>query len=91
MQVNVHKTAKQSDKSLRTLDDHIWNPLPEHIKAESNFIKFKEAYVSIVTNKYMNHMITTSDLIRSMKMVLIFVLAFQFNMEIYFLDLIVVI
>ena len=42
IQVNVHKTVKYGDKSLRTLGPHIWNSLPEHVKAETNFIKFKE-------------------------------------------------
>ena len=42
MQVNVHKTAKYGDKSLRTLGPHISNSLPEHMKAETNFIKFTE-------------------------------------------------
>ena len=35
MQVNVHKTAKYGDKSLRTLGPHIWN-------SGTNFIKFRE-------------------------------------------------
>ena len=42
IQVNVHKTAKYGDQSLRTLGPHIWNSLPEHMKAETNFIKFRE-------------------------------------------------
>ena len=62
MQVNVHKTAKYGDKSLRTLGPHISNSLPEHMKAETNFIKFTEyitqwfgpickcIFVSILTN-----------------------------------------
>ena len=62
IQVNVHKTAKYGDKSLRTLVPHISNSLPEHVKAETNFIKFTEyitqwfgpickcIFVSILTN-----------------------------------------
>ena len=42
VQVNVHETAKYGDKSSRTLGPHIWNSLPEHMKAETNFIKFRE-------------------------------------------------
>ena len=42
IKVNVHKTAKYDDKSLRTLGAHIWNSLPEHTKVETNFIKFRE-------------------------------------------------
>ena len=42
IQINVHKTAKYGDKSLRTLGPHIWNSLPEHMKPEINFIKFGE-------------------------------------------------
>ena len=38
IQVNVHKGGK----SLRALGPHIWHSLSEHIKAEANFIKFKE-------------------------------------------------
>ena len=76
IQVNVHKKAKYGDKSLLTLGLHIWNSLPKHMKAETNFIKFREYItsgsdqfanvicVSILTNKYVNHMTTTSDLIR---------------------------
>ena len=40
--VNVHKTAKYGDKSLRTLGPHIWNSLLEHMKTETKFIKFRE-------------------------------------------------
>ena len=42
IQVNVHKTAKYVDKSLRTIGPHILNPLSGHIKAETNFIKFRK-------------------------------------------------
>ena len=42
IQVNDHKTAQYGDKCLRTLGPHIWNSLPEHMKAEANFIKFRE-------------------------------------------------
>ena len=43
IQVNVHQTDKYGDKSLRTLGGpHIWNSLPEHMKAKTNSIKFKE-------------------------------------------------
>ena len=42
IQVNVHKIAKYDDKSLRTIGPHIWNPLQEHMKVETNFIKLRE-------------------------------------------------
>ena len=42
IQVNVHKTAKYGNKGLRTLGPHIWNLLPEHMKAETNFTKFSQ-------------------------------------------------
>ena len=44
IQVNVYKTAKYGDESLRTLGPQTWNSLPEHMnmKAETNFIKFRE-------------------------------------------------
>ena len=42
IQVNGHKTAKYGDKSLTTLGVHIRNSLPEHMKAETNFIEFRE-------------------------------------------------
>ena len=45
IQVNTHKTVKYGDKSLRTLGPQIWNSLPEHIKNETDYIKFKE-YIS---------------------------------------------
>ena len=40
IQVNDQKTAKYGDKSLKTLGPHMWNSLPEHMKAEINFNKF---------------------------------------------------
>ena len=45
IQVNTHKTVKYGDKGLRTLGPQIWNSLPEHIKNETDYIKFKE-YIS---------------------------------------------
>ena len=42
IKINFHKTAKYGDKNLKTLSLHIWNSLPEHMKAETNFIKFRE-------------------------------------------------
>ena len=41
IQVNVHKTAKHGDKSLRILGPYIWNSLQDHMKAGTNFIKFR--------------------------------------------------
>ena len=34
IQVNVHKTVKYGDKSMRKLGPHIWNSLPEHMQVE---------------------------------------------------------
>ena len=92
--VNVHKTAKYGDKSLRTIGPHIWNSLPEHVKVETNFIKFREYItsgsdqfasiicVSILTSKCVNHMIATLDLIHSLKTVLNFLfLVFSVNID----------
>ena len=45
IQVNTHKAVKYGDKSLRTLGPHIWNSLPDHIKRETDYKKFKE-YIS---------------------------------------------
>ena len=42
IQVNVHKTVKNDGKSLRTLGPHIWNSFSEHMKVETNSIKFRE-------------------------------------------------
>ena len=63
IQVNVRKTIKYGDKSLKTLHPYIWNSLAEHMKAETHFNKFREHinqwfgpifrcnFVSILTNK----------------------------------------
>ena len=40
--VKCHQTARYGDKSLRCLGPKIWNSLPENIKAEPCYIKFKE-------------------------------------------------
>ena len=37
----VYKKAKYGDKSLRTFGPHIWIKLPDHMKAETNFINFR--------------------------------------------------
>ena len=42
IQVNVHKTVKYGNKTLRTFGPHIWNSLPGNMKAETNLIKFRE-------------------------------------------------
>ena len=39
--VHSRKTAKYSDKSLKTLGPHIWNSLPENIKSETSISIFK--------------------------------------------------
>ena len=39
--VNPHNTAKYGDKSLMTLGPQIWNSLPENLKSETDFNKFK--------------------------------------------------
>ena len=41
-EVNVHITAKNGDKSFKNLGPYVQNSFPEHIKTETNFIKFKE-------------------------------------------------
>ena len=40
--VSTHNTATFGDKSLMTLGPKIWNALPEKVKSETYFIKFKE-------------------------------------------------
>ena len=42
IQVNVPKTAKYGEKSLKILGPHMWSLLTEHAKAETDFIKFRE-------------------------------------------------
>ena len=39
---NNTQVSKYGGKKLKTLGRGIWNSLPEHIKAETNFTKFKE-------------------------------------------------
>ena len=36
------KSATFGDKSLATLGTKIWNALPQNIKAENSYLKFKE-------------------------------------------------
>ena len=40
--VKAHKFATFGDKSLATLGLKIWNALPQNIKAENSYVKFKE-------------------------------------------------
>ena len=40
--VKVRKSATFGDKSLATLGPKIWNALPQNIKAENSYVKFKE-------------------------------------------------
>ena len=40
--VESHNSATYGDKSLMTLDPKIWNILPEKIKSETSYEKFKE-------------------------------------------------
>ena len=40
--VKAHKSATFRDKSLATLGPKIWNALPQNIKAEKSYVKFKE-------------------------------------------------
>ena len=40
--VKSHNSATYGDKSLMTLGLKIWNALPEKIKSETLYIKFKE-------------------------------------------------
>ena len=39
---NNTQVSEYGGKKLKTLGRGIWNSLPEHIKAETNFTKFKE-------------------------------------------------
>ena len=40
--VKTRKSATFGDKSLATLGPKIWNALPQNIKAENSYVKFKE-------------------------------------------------
>ena len=40
--VKHRNTIKYGDKSLKTLGPKIWNQLPENIKSETSFPRFKE-------------------------------------------------
>ena len=40
--VKSHNSATYGDKSLMTLGPKIWNALPENIKSETSYKKFKE-------------------------------------------------
>ena len=40
--VKARKSATFGDKNLATLGPKIWNALPQNIKAENSYVKFKE-------------------------------------------------
>ena len=40
--LNTHNTASYGDKSLTVLDPKIWNSVPENVKSECNYRRFKE-------------------------------------------------
>ena len=42
LEVNKNHTTKYGNKSLRCLGPHIWNYLPNQIKKETDYTKFKE-------------------------------------------------
>ena len=42
LEVNESHTTKYGNKSLRRLGPHIWNSLPNQIKKETDYPKFKE-------------------------------------------------
>ena len=42
LEIASRKTVKYRDKSIRSLEPHIWNGLPEEIKNENSYDKFKE-------------------------------------------------
>ena len=42
LEVNENHTTKYGNKSLRCLGPHIWNSLPNQIKTETDYTKFKE-------------------------------------------------
>ena len=41
IKVNSHNTVKYGEKSLTILGPHIWNSLPDQVKSENEFSKFK--------------------------------------------------
>ena len=56
--VKSHQTAKYGDKSLTCLGPKIWNSLPEYIKAENCYKKFKEfidTWMGPICNCYICH------------------------------------
>ena len=42
LEIPNRNTVKSGDKSIRSLGPHIWNGLPEEIKNENSYDKFKE-------------------------------------------------
>ena len=42
LEANENRTTKYGNKSLRCLGPHIWNSLPNQIKKETEYTKFKE-------------------------------------------------
>ena len=50
--VKARKSATFGDKSLATLGPKIWNALPQNIKAENSYVKFKEYIATWFGPKY---------------------------------------
>ena len=42
LEIPNRNTVQLGDKSIRSLGPHIWNGLPEEIKNETSYDKFKE-------------------------------------------------
>ena len=47
LEVNENHTTKYGNKSLTCLGPHIWNSLPNQIKKDTNYIKFKEFIIDL--------------------------------------------
>ena len=50
--VKIRKSATFEDKSLATLVPKIWNALPQTIKAENSYVKFKALLLVVLFIKF---------------------------------------